>query len=224
MKLFLLLALGHSLLAEPTFQQSDLYRAGKTHCDRAHYNVYPYHERFTGNKEGIFSPFLRTKDGGMLIVATTEDEVHAVVVRLDRTGKIIWQKFLKKEGRPAIEGASAAETSDGFFYINTQVYRYPSAMSQIWILKLDETGKIIWDVLFRGAGNADNPAADRLQLTSSDGIRIKGHIYPTLQDMRSEKSRPWGAEINADGKVTSDQTDPPGMVNGEDEIDLRYPW
>ena len=224
MSLLLFLALGTSLFAGPTFQQSDLYRSAKEYCERARLSVYPYHERFTGNKEGIFAPFLRTRDGGLLIVATVEGEGRAQVVRLDRTGRAVWIKYFKKEGRPAIEGASAAETTDGFFYINTQVYWNPSTMGQIWILKLDQSGNQIWEMVFRGFGNDNNPAADRLQLTNENGIHIKGHIYPTLQDMRSEKSHPWTALISADGKVVSDVTDPPGVVDGEDEIDARYPW
>ncbi len=221
--LILLLA-GQSLLAGPTFQQSFLYKSGKEFCDRARITVYPYHERFTGNSEGIFAPFLRTRDGGLLAVGTAEGDSHAVVTRLDRTGRVVWQKALKREGRPAIEGASAAETADGSFYINTQVYFHPSTMAQIWILKLDSNGNTVWDVGFRGFGNDNNPVADRLQITPENTIRIKGHIYPTMHDMRSEKSHLWAAEIGEDGKVLSDVTDPPGMTDGEDEIDARYPW
>lgn len=211
------------LAAEPGFHQSDLYKAAKEYCNHYRLNVYPYHERYIGNKEGIFAPFTRTKDGGILIVATAEEDGRAVVLKLNQRGKVVWQKSFRKEGRQAIEGGSAVETNGGY-YVFTQVYWNPSTMGQIWLLKLDNSGSMVWELGFRGFGNDNNPAADRLMLSDKGSVLIKGHIYPTLADMRNERSHPWGAEVGPDGKVVSDVTDPPGMPDGDDDIDARYPW
>ncbi|MBL8020128.1 MAG: hypothetical protein JNM27_10730 [Leptospirales bacterium] len=207
----------------PGYKSSPLYRKASAYCEANKISVYSYHERYTGNTDSIFAPFVRTRDGGMLIVGTLGGDQEGIVVKLDAKGTLVWKKLIKKAGRPAIEVASAIEASDGSLYVNSQVYYNPSTMSQIWILKLDSAGKQIWEYTFRGFGNDNNPAARRLQLIPNDGIKLLGHIYPTLADMRNEKSAPWQAELNANGKIVSDVSGKPGEEEPADPMEEKYP-
>ncbi|MCE9598586.1 MAG: hypothetical protein K8S54_11510 [Spirochaetia bacterium] len=209
--------------AAPGYKSSALYRKGSAYCEENKIAVYSYQERYTGNTDLIFAPFLKTRDGGMLIVGTLNGDQEGIIVKLDASGKLQWKKLIKKAGRPAIEVGSAVETSDGDLYINSGVYYNPSTMSQIWILKLDPTGKQIWEYTFRGYGNDNNPAAHRLQLTRDNGIKFLGHIYPTLADMRNEKSAPWQAELNSSGKIVSDVSGKAGAIEEPDPMEEKYP-
>lgn len=210
--------------SEPPYTRNPLYKFAKDYCEKNKLSMYQYTDRYVGNEEGIFASVIATKDGGALLVATVEGEKDAAVIRFDKSRKVLWKKTFRKAGKPAIEGHAAVELPDGSFYVDLGPYAHPATANQIWILKLDGTGKTIWEVLYRGTGNDNNPTADRLQLGPNKSIKIFGHIYPTLADIRAEKSFGWTSEINADGKVVKDETAKTDVNYSNDETAERYPF
>jgi len=224
----LALILAGNVRTEPSedypYMRHPLYKFAMKYCEDNKLSLYPYHARYIGNTEGIFASAIQTRDGGSLLVATVEGSKEAVVIRFGSDSKVQWRKAFRKAGKPVIEGHSAVEAADGSFYVDMGPFTYPSAGHQLWVLKLDAKGNMIWDVLFRGTGNANNPAADRLALNNRGGINIYGHIYPTLADLKAERSRGWTAEISPDGKVLSDVTAKTDVNYSNDATAEKYPF
>lgn len=220
--LFILFSPG--LRGEAPFESHPLYRFATDYCEKNQLGLYVYYNRYAGNNEGIFAPIIATPDGGALLVATAGGDREAVVIRFDSARKILWKRSFRKAGKPAMEGRGAVALSDGGFYLDLGPYANPATANQIWLLKLDGNGNTVWELLFRGLGNDNNPVADRMQLGPDNSILIFGHIYPTLADIRAEKSRGWTAEVTASGKLRFEKTAAEDVNYSADETARRYPW
>jgi hypothetical protein len=74
------------------------------------------------------------------------------------------------------------------------------------LLKLDGSGKTLWERQLRGNGGAHTPFPQTFELTKKGTIVMKGHIY---QD-RSETAYGWEGEVDASsGKLLSDRVGGP---------------
>ena len=65
------------------------------------------------------------------------------IVRTDKSRKELWNRFYG--GMLMDTGTEAIETDDNGFIILAQTYSYGAGLSDIWIIKIDSVGKILWD-------------------------------------------------------------------------------
>jgi len=111
-----------------------------------------------------------TKDGGCVMVGLkqnlTGSENYPImhVIKVDEEGNVEWRKAFKgKEewGDPATFGHSIQPTSDGGYIVsgtNTAPYIVidkiflPYPPERLWLIKLDENGKVEWDKSYRVIG------------------------------------------------------------------------
>jgi hypothetical protein len=72
------------------------------------------------------------------------------------------------------------------------------------LVRIDDAGKVVWDLRLRGQGRENTPFAQTARL--SDGqILLDGHIYKD----RSDTAYGWKGTVGLDGKLTSDEVGGP---------------
>jgi hypothetical protein len=114
-----------------------------------------------------------TTDGGFVIAGTTSDRANpnpngdVVVLKLDSTGQIQWQKSY---GTNAADGANSIEqTADGGYIVGGETTTIGDRA--FWLLRLDFGGKIIWQKAYRGN---NSEVLQTLNQTSDGGFIASG--------------------------------------------------
>jgi hypothetical protein len=131
----------------------------------------------------FFSILGYTKGGGHSmgdVTGTDNGKSDYWVVKLDASGKIVWNKLLGGEGEDV--ATDILQTTDGGYIVTG--YSGSSASGDVtntnhgnidyWIIKLDGSGNIAWNKLFGGAA-AD--VAQGIQQTTDGGFIVAGYTF-----------------------------------------------
>jgi hypothetical protein len=120
-----------------------------------------------------------TSDGGYIVLCTATSfgagNRDLWVIKLDSRGDVTWQKAYGGSGD---EGTgvdnfkhSIQETSDGGYIIANQTRSFGAGDSDIWVLKLNGTGSIMWEKTYGGTYRDD---AFSIQQTDDEGYVVAG--------------------------------------------------
>ena len=158
------------------------------------------------------SAIAKTADGGMVIAGVTNSHDgdlsnghggdDAWVLKLDRTGAVTWSKILGGSGEDAASSVTA--TSDGGFeiagYSNSHdgdVPR-PHGGSDVWVVKLDADGNIIWSKTYGGSANE---AGRAIVSTADGGSAVVGFAGSEDGDVHGSHGGAdvWVLRLNAQG-------------------------
>lgn len=120
-----------------------------------------------------------TRDGGLAAAGRTESQgagrEDLWVVRVDGDGNRIWDRAY---GGPAADRArSIVETRDGGFVVAGATESKGAGEFDVWVLKLDARGELLWDRHFGGPG-ADWASA--VVETRDGGFAIAAYTQDTL--------------------------------------------
>ncbi|MCB9947289.1 MAG: PQQ-like beta-propeller repeat protein [Rhodospirillaceae bacterium] len=115
-------------------------------------------------------------DGGVLVVGHTRSEGAGQsdlwAERLDAAGNTLWRLV---DGGPGNDRAEAvAATADGGFVIAGFTTSVPGHGRDAWVVRLDDTGTIVWQRSFGGTGT-DGAAA--VAETVNGDILLTGHRF-----------------------------------------------
>jgi|GEM_PF-2734671 len=91
------------------------------------------------------------------------------VLKLDSTGNILWQKTYG--GNSDDVANSIEKTADGGFILTGYTESFGAGRSDVWVLKLDSAGEIIWQKTY-GGGNYD--FGNSIQQTEDGGFIVAG--------------------------------------------------
>ncbi len=108
-----------------------------------------------------------TTDGNFVITGMVEDGSDAClwVFKIDPSGNLIWEKAYDKASGDD-EGHYIEETSDNGFVIAAWAGYQGSPWTEMWIVRLDDMGEMLWDSAYGGA--ASDCANVVRQLNSTD--------------------------------------------------------
>lgn len=116
---------------------------------------------YGGNADESASSVQATSDGGFIIAGSTESFgmlfYDAWVIKLDSLGNVLWQKTygsIKEDYAVAVQ-----EAEDGSLFMAGYTESFDAVGTDIWVLKLDETGDI---------GGCDIIAASNAVTTDTD--------------------------------------------------------
>jgi len=123
---------------------------------------------------------IETSDGGLIFVGrcgtggescgTGFGGNDLYLVRTDSDGNAIWAKSYG--GASDDFGFSVKETSDNGFIVVGQTNSQGSGGSDIWLIKTDSNGNIVWDVTF---GGTQDEWPNFIELTQDEGYIITGY-------------------------------------------------
>ena len=155
-----------------------------------------WHNIFGGEDDDIAYDVVPTKDGGYLIVGSTDsfDMNHKdiYVVKIDKTGKILWQKLYG--GERDDEGYAIIATKDGNYVITGYTDSFGRKnRGQLYLIKITPKGKKLWS---RAYGGESDDAGYDVVATEDGGYLVVG-------DKKSERSRDsnvWVLKVDSKGR------------------------
>ena len=105
---------------------------------------------------------------------TKKEEKHLWIISVDENGKPIWGKTFK--AKPISEARSLVITSDSNIVVAGFSVREFASEREIWILKINEEGKLLWN---KNYGGIADECAYSIVETSDKGLAIAGFTSTT---------------------------------------------
>jgi uncharacterized delta-60 repeat protein len=138
----------------------------------------------------------QTADGGYVVAGHIES-FNAVgydvwVLKLDDNGNVIWQKRYGGSGNDY--SLSMQQTADGGYVMAGWTDSFGTGGDDVWVLKLDDNGNVIWQKRYGGSGN---DGAYSVQQTADGGYVMAGWTYSFgagLSDM-------WILKLDSNGSI-----------------------
>ncbi len=138
------------------------------------------------------------------------------IVKIDESGNIIWDNTIG--GNASDRLFSIADTSDGNYFIAGHSSSNISGdktepnigNEDVWVIKIDPSGQIIWQNTFGGLGFDRIYSEGNLRKTSDNGCIIFCSSNSDVGFDKSENSRGgfdyWIVKLNSEGEIEWDKT------------------
>ncbi len=164
-----------------------------------------WEKKFGGSNWDNANAIQQTSDGGYIFAGTYTNEsdnldVQAWIVKLDANGNVIWEK---KFGGNGSDGASAIQQTKDGGYIFAGTYNHerlspyiPSEDYDMWIVKLDANGNIVWE---KKLGGPYMDYANAIQQTSDGGYIVAGVYECVENDIHHDEA--WVIKLDSNGNV-----------------------
>ena len=125
---------------------------------------------FSGSEYGGFSDLLVLDDGLLVVGATAQgSSSDALVIKVDFTGEVIWQKTY---GGEAYDQALAVrEAADGGYLLLGETESYGEGKRDLYFIRIDERGREKWTKTFGGVGTE---WARRMIVLRGGGVAVVG--------------------------------------------------
>ena len=95
----------------------------------------------------------QTTDFGYIVAG--EGDTDAWVMKLNADGTIVWQKTYGGTGGTWDAASSVQETFDGGYVVAGYTRSFGQGDSDVWVLKLDANGTIVWEKTYGGSEDED---------------------------------------------------------------------
>jgi len=118
------------------------------------------------------------------------------VIRTDKNRKKVWDKFYG--GMHMETGFKSLPTRDGGFIILAQTHSYGAGSGDIWVLKISDSGTVLWDKTY---GNEGFDIGNDICLSNDNGYMIVG----TTNSKKTNSLDAYVIKIDSIGNVLWDQ-------------------
>jgi hypothetical protein len=195
----------------PGMVSSNPILLAKRHADVEEINLYAYQRAHIGKTDGTFAPIAVTRERDILIIGTRSgnppgsrtydpSKSRPVVVKLGPAGQLVWERVLRREGFVDFEGASLGQAADGGYVAYIASYVRGDRRPNTRLVKLDVSGKTLWDRPLRGNGLVNTPHTTLARMMPNGSISLSGFILPTERSANA-----WTGEVSEDGKIVRDE-------------------
>ena len=180
-----------------------------------------WQKTYGGSRGDIAYSIQKTTDGGYVVAGKTKsfgDSIGDVlIIKLDSNGNVIWQKTY---GGSSLDIAySIQETTDGSYVVAGQTLSFGAGNNDVWVLKLDSNGNIVWQKTYGGAGSE---SAKSIQETTDGGYVVTG-----TNGSFSAHSNSWTIKLDSNGtvlwqKIYGENDDEDSMSSIQETTDGGY--
>ena len=140
-------------------------------------------------------------DGGFVAVGFTYSKgagkADVWAIRLDAQGKLLWEKTFG--GQESEFGYSVTSTIDGGFVIVGSIESKGAGKADVWVIRLDVQGELLWDRIFGGSGLEEGHSVVQ---TTDGGFVIVG----STEHQHSEEWDMLVFKLDAKGNLLWDKT------------------
>jgi hypothetical protein len=146
-----------------------------------------------------------TSDSGYILAtdsvnadSSNAQDIDILVLKLSSDGSILWQKTYGRDTSKNYVHGEIQQTPDGGYILIGTITPLETNISSILLLKLDSTGNILWDKIFKTPGLQ---RGDSVQQTSDGGYIVGGGAfgYPGIRS--SEKGHPLILKLDSNGNI-----------------------
>ncbi len=113
------------------------------------------------------------------------------LMRLDSAGQVLWQRSY---GGPADDSATALAVMDDGFLLAGSTVSYGAGGLDVWVVRTDESGNVVWQYAYGGVGDED---AFAMRAAPDGGALVAGYTTST----GSGGQEAWLLRLNPDGSV-----------------------
>lgn len=149
------------------------------------------------NGEDYLSSLQHANGGGYVVAGLTYSvqtrESDALVVKLDASGDVIWQRSYGGVGTEAAR--SVFPLANGGYIVAGSVSLGPSGEADAWVLRLDEDGHVLWQ---KSYGSALDDWANSARPTPDGGYVVVGSTFWMDADFHRDA---WILKLDAEGAV-----------------------
>ena len=179
-----------------------------------------------GNSDDICKAVIQTSDGGYALVGESYSNISVEksedsrgasdywIVKLDSAGNIEWDKTIGGSGTEFID--NLIQTDDGGYILAGSSDSYASGEKtensrgglDMWVVKLNEFGKKVWD---KTIGGNDYDLNSGVQITRDGGLILAGFSGSNKSGEKSEDNRGvqsdyWIVKLDKRGNIQWDKT------------------
>lgn len=181
---------------------------------------------YGGTAEDTAYAVCQMPDGGYLVAGTTSSANGDVpankgssdgwVFKLDATGTLVWKKNFGGSAQDVlnsvIKNADNTYTLSGYSFSNDGDVSGSHGQADVWVIKIDDTGNLIWSKLF---GGSRNDAAFGLQPGVTSGSFITGFTQSSDGQVTNAAGSTdcWTLRVDANGNLLWQKSS--GTVNKE---------
>jgi len=159
-----------------------------------------WQKTYGGSHFGNRANFIQqTEKGGYIIAGTSVSSTNMWILKLDSGGTFNWHKTYS--ARSHNEANSIQQTSDGGYVVAGGTSLVGGADWDIWILKLDSNGDIIWQKIYGGNLRVRDTAKSILQ-TKDTGYVVVGDT----ESFGAGGSDFWILKLNEEGIISWEKT------------------
>jgi outer membrane protein assembly factor BamB len=151
-----------------------------------------------------------TSDGGFIVAGSTVVNPHPErpstdywILKLDDQGSPVWQKAYngpsEDDGYPyGLDRLTSFQKTSDNGYIAAGYTKGPEDFD-MWILKLDDTGDILWQKTYSGVAS---DGASSIRETSDGGFIVAGQTQVAIEDYPEEfQDVAWVLKLDKDGEI-----------------------
>ncbi len=152
-------------------------------------------------RENQVNALLRNKDNRYIgvgyVISEDKDNSDIWVFEFNNKGEIVWNKII---GGEAEEKANAVcQTEDGGYMIAGFIHSKEDGEQDMWIIKLDKKGKMIWEKKFNGKGDDE---AFSILPAGGDQYIVAGNTF----SKEEAQSDIWILKLAPDGEIVREMT------------------
>ena len=159
-----------------------------------------WEKKFGGSRHDRFRGIRQTSDGRYVVAGTTTSKGAGAgdvrIMKLNTKGNIIWDKVYGGKGNDW--AFSLALTSDEGYVVTGYTKSKGAGSMDIWVLKLDVNGDLLWDKTFGGKGRDD---AFSIHQTSDKGYIVAGWT----ESKGAGKRNMWILKLDSNGNLLWDK-------------------
>ncbi len=151
---------------------------------------------FGGSQNDEVFSGIKTTDGGYAVCGYTESKgaggYDAWIVKLDENGDVLWDKAFG--GIEADVANSIIQTRDGGYVLAGYTWSKGAGREDVWVIKLDENGDIVWDKTFGGS----NEDVARCIIQAEDG----GYVLAGYTESKGAgRYDAWVMKLDEEGNI-----------------------
>ncbi|MFH1835804.1 MAG: glycoside hydrolase domain-containing protein [Methanobacteriota archaeon] len=165
-----------------------------------------WNKTFGGSLQDQAYGLAESSDGSIYVTGLTQaappqglnSKYNLTLHKFDSDGNLIWDEMLGGGDMDSGRGVSVA--SDGSVYVTGYTKSYGAGSSDVWILRFDSDGNLVWD---KTLGGTSTEEGNDIEVFSDDVI----YVTARTSSFGAGGSDLWLVEFDSDGNVLRQQTE-----------------
>lgn len=153
---------------------------------------------YNGGRENEFISIRVTSDGGYIIGGSTmiDNDPNFWMIKTDMNGEMEWEKILGGDSQEYLVSKNCLSTEEDGYLFSGITNSYGAGKNDIWVVKTDGQGDVVWDETF---GEKTNDVCMDMDVSTDGGFIFCGSV--NAEGLSGSKSDLWVIKTDDEGNV-----------------------